>query len=131
MKTPISSLGLTALIHFLKLEWIIIYVRHFLKISVERLLINYQLYHIIAGSTLLTIVVCSHENNYSLLCIIHWLRCSFYEGHYTQFRMVRFYPVYYHQQRGKKGHCPVFTQVVSRVYPNYWGKKGTLKNEYN
>ena len=128
MKTPVSSLWLTALIHFLKLGWIIIYISHFLKISVERLLINYQLYRIIVGSTLLTIIVCSHENNYSLLQKIHWLGCSFYERNYTQFRMVPFYPMYYYQRWGQKGCCPTFTWVVSHVYPKYRGKKRTSKN---
>ena len=32
---------------------------------------------------------------------------------------------------GKKEHCPIFAKVVSHVYPNYQGKKGTPNNEYN
>ena len=41
--------------------------------------------------------------------------------------MVCFYPMYYYQRRGKKGHCPAFTRVVPRVYPNYGAKTGHLK----
>ena len=45
--------------------------------------------------------------------------------------MVRIYPVQYYRWWGKKEHCPIFAKVVSRVYPNYQGRKGTPNNEYN